>query len=92
MHYVVASNWASAIIAWMMLPAALARLVLEPESQVATLLSFVLFLFSMVFTWRMTNAAIGKGAAMGTAVFAGMFVASLAVLFALQALLDIAVE
>ncbi|MBN9243075.1 MAG: transporter [Mesorhizobium sp.] len=91
-HYVVASNWASAIIAWMMLPAALARLVLEPESQVATLLSFVLFLFSMVFTWRMTNAAIGKGAAMGTAVFAGMFVASLAVLFALQALLDIAVE
>ena len=38
---------------------------------------------------RMTNVAIGKGAAVGTAVFAGMFVASLIVLFALQALLGI---
>ncbi len=89
-HYVVASNWASAIIAWLMLPAALARLVLEPTSQGVMLLSLVLFLLTMVFTWRMTNAVIAKGAAMASAVFVGMFVASLAVLFALQALLGIA--
>jgi hypothetical protein len=37
----------------------------------------------------MTNAAIGKGAAIGSAVFAGMFVASLIVIFTLQALLGI---
>lgn len=37
----------------------------------------------------MTNTVIGKGVAVGTAVFLGMFVASLAVLFALQALLGI---
>ena len=89
-HYVVASNWASVIVAWLMLPAALARLVLSSDSQFALLLSLVLFLLSMVFTWRMTAAAIGKGAAVGSAVFVGMFVASLAVLFALQALLGIA--
>lgn len=91
-HYVVASNWASAIVAWIMLPAALVRLV-EPEaSQVADLMSVAFFVVSMVFTWRMTNVAIGKGAAVATAVFVGMFVASLVVLFALQALLGITAQ
>lgn len=91
-HYVVASNWTSAIVAWIMLPAALVRLVAPSTDQFAVMLSLALFLLTMVFTWRMTNAAIGKGAAFSTAVFAGMFVASLAVLFALQALLGIVVS
>ncbi|MGN6536274.1 MAG: transporter [Mesorhizobium sp.] len=90
-HYVVASNWASAIVAWIMLPAALVRLVAPSTDQFAVLLSLALFLLTMVFTWRMTNAAVGKGAAIATAVFVGMFVGSLAVLFALQALLGITV-
>jgi hypothetical protein len=88
-HYVVASNWASAIIAWMMLPAALIRLFLPSTNEFAVLASLLLFALSMVLTWRMTNVAIGRGAAVGTAVFAGMFVASLVVLFGLQALLGI---
>ncbi len=88
-HYVVASNWASAIIAWLMLPSALVRLFLSSASQVSSAVSIVLFLLSIVLTWRMTNASIGKGAAVGTAVFVGMFVASLLVLFGLQALLGI---
>ncbi|TKB12516.1 MAG: transporter [Mesorhizobium sp.] len=88
-HYVVASNWASAIIAWLMLPSALLRLFLPSTNEVSGLVSLLLFALSMVLTWRMTNAAIGKGAAVGTAVFVGMFVASLLVLFGLQALLGI---
>ncbi|WP_192364463.1 transporter [Mesorhizobium mediterraneum] len=88
-HYVVASNWASAIIAWMMLPAALIRLFLPSTNEFAVLASLLLFALSMILTWRMTNVAIGRGAAVGTAVFAGMFVASLVVLFGLQALLGI---
>jgi hypothetical protein len=90
-HYVVASNWASAIVAWLMLPPALARLFMPASDQAVGLLSLVLFALTMVLTWRMTNAAIGKGAAVGTAVFVGMFVVSLAVLFALQALIGITV-
>ncbi|MER8706698.1 transporter [Mesorhizobium sp. M0323] len=90
-HYVVASNWASAIIAWMMLPSALIRLFLTSASEVSGLVSLLLFALSMVLTWRMTNVAIGRGAATGSAVFAGMFVASLIVLFGLQALLGISV-
>ncbi|UVK39503.1 transporter [Mesorhizobium sp. AR10] len=90
-HYVVASNWASAIIAWMMLPSALIRLFVPSTNGLAGLVSLFLFALSMALTWRMTNATIGKGAAVGTAVFAGMFVVSLAVLFALQALLGISI-
>ncbi|TGS11338.1 transporter [Mesorhizobium sp. M2E.F.Ca.ET.209.01.1.1] len=88
-HYVVASNWASAIIAWLMLPSALLRLFLPSTSEVSSLVSLFLFALSALLTWRMTNASIGKGAAVGTAVFVGMFIASLLVLFALQALLGI---
>ncbi|BAB51415.1 MULTISPECIES: hypothetical protein [Mesorhizobium] len=90
-HYVVASNWASAITAWLMLPSALIRLFLSSASQVSSLVSLLLFALSMVLTWRMTNATIGKGAAVGTAVFVGMFIASLLVLFGLQMLLGISV-
>jgi hypothetical protein len=88
-HYVVASNWASAIIAWMMLPPALIRLFLPPTNEFVVMASLLLFALSMVLTWRLTNVAIGRGAAVGSAVFAGMFVASLVVLFGLQALLGI---
>ena len=90
-HYVVASNWASAITAWMLLPSALIRLFLPPGNPVAELVWLVLVVLSLVLTWRMTNASIGKGAAVGSAVFAGMLVVSLAVLFGLVALLGITV-
>ncbi|MGX8010922.1 transporter [Mesorhizobium sp. ORM8.1] len=88
-HYVVASNWASAIIAWIMLPLALIRLFLPPMDDIINLISYLLFGLSLVLTWRMTNASIGKGAAVGTAVFVGMFVVSLLVFFGLRMLLGV---
>jgi hypothetical protein len=90
-HYVVASNWGSALIIWLMLPAALLRLISPSSSDLAALLSIGLFGLSMVLTWRLTNVVIGRGPTIGTAVFAGMFIASLAVLFLLQAALGIQV-
>ncbi|TIP53485.1 MAG: transporter, partial [Mesorhizobium sp.] len=60
-HYVVASNWASAIIAWLMLPSALLRLFLPSTSEISSLVSLFLFALSALLTWRMTNASIGKG-------------------------------
>ncbi|NGO53045.1 transporter [Allomesorhizobium camelthorni] len=88
-HYVVASNWGSALIIWLMLPAAMLRLISPSSSDLASLLSIGLFGLSMVLTWRLTNVVIGRGPTIGTAVFAGMFIASLAVLFLLQAALGI---
>ena len=53
------------------------------------ILSLTLFVASMALTWRLTNAVLGKGPSVATAVFAGMFFASLVVLFALQAILGL---
>jgi hypothetical protein len=88
-HYVVASNWGSALVAWLMLPPALLRLVAPAQSEMVSVLSLVLFIASAVLTWRLTNVALGKGAAVASATFAGMFVASLAVFFILQAALGL---
>jgi hypothetical protein len=57
----------------------------------AGVLSLFFFLVSLVLTWRMTNAVIGKGAAIGSAVFVGMFLVSLVVVFSLQAMLGITI-
>jgi len=89
-HYVVASNWGSALIAWLMLPPALLKLVAPSQTDLVSLLSLALFLVSAVLTWRLTNAALGKGAVVASATFAGMFVASLAIFFMLQAALGLA--
>ena len=49
----------------------------------------LLFFATLVLGWRLTNALIGRGAALATAVFAGMYAASLGLLFSLQALLGL---
>lgn len=83
-HLVVAGNWASALIAWIMLPPSLIGLVLPAAGSLNDFLSLIFFVAAMVLSWRVTNLAIGKGPAMATAVFAGMFVVSLFTLFMLQ--------
>ncbi len=88
-HYVVATNWGSAIFVWMMLPPALLRLVFPGAGQGVTLLSVIIFLVTLVLGWRLTNAALERGPAVATAVFSGMLFASLVVLFTLQALLGL---
>jgi hypothetical protein len=82
--YVVASNWGSAIVAWIMLPAALTRLIYPDAVEAAALVSLILFGISLVLTWRLTNSAIGRGPGIATAVFAGMFLGSVVVLLMLQ--------
>ncbi|MEQ1941406.1 transporter [Mesorhizobium sp. VNQ89] len=89
-HLVVASNWASALIAWIILPPALIGLVLPEVRPLEDMLSLVFFVAAMVLTWRMTNAALGKGAGVASAVFAGMFIVSLLTLFILQSAFGLA--
>jgi hypothetical protein len=83
-HLVVAGNWSSALIAWIMLPPALLDLVAPSADGLSVFLSFALFVLTLVLSWRMTNVALAKGPSMATAVFAGMFIVALAVLFVLQ--------
>lgn len=88
-HYVVASNWGGALFAWFMLPAALLRLAAPGAAELTTLLSLGIFLGCMVLSWRLTDASLGKGPGIATAVFAGMLVASIVTLLALQDLLGV---
>ncbi|EKF41193.1 hypothetical protein NA8A_16908 [Nitratireductor indicus C115] len=85
-HYVVASNWAQALFSWLMLPALLIRLLLPDAEELANGITFFLFLLTLVLAWRLTNIAIGKGAAVATAVFVSMFIASIGVLVAFEAI------
>jgi hypothetical protein len=91
-HIVVAGNWSSAVIAWIMLPPALLNLFWPGAADTADLISLALFVASMVLSWRMTNVAIGRGPAVASAVFAGMFFLSLLVFFVMQGVLGLAVD
>lgn len=83
-QFVVASNWGGAIYVWIMLPPSLIRLFWPDAGESITAFSLGLFFFTMVLSWRLTNAVLDKGPAFATGVFSAMFLASLVVLFTLQ--------
>ncbi|WEX08443.1 transporter [Chelativorans sp. AA-79] len=88
-HYVVASNWASALFAWVMLVPGLLRLFVPEAAELANGISLILFLATLALSWRLTVVAIAKGVAVGTAVFFAMLVVSIMTLFASQSLLGL---
>jgi len=85
-HYVVATNWASALFAWMMLVPGLMRLFMPDAADLADGISLILFLVTLGLSWRLTVVAIDKGPAIGTAVFFAMLVTSIVCLIALQSM------
>ncbi|WP_265516612.1 transporter [Nitratireductor luteus] len=88
-HYVVATNWASAFFAWLLAPAAIMRLFFPVGDGIVDILALVLFLATLFLSWRLTTAVIDKGPALGSAVFFAMLAASVATLVALQSLLGL---
>ncbi len=84
--FVVATNWGSAILIWLMLPVSLVELIMPEARQLADGLSLVIFIATLVLSWRLTNNALGLGAGVASAVFAGTFAVSLFVVLALQSL------
>ncbi|WP_416208093.1 transporter [Chelativorans sp. M5D2P16] len=91
-HYVVTHNWASAIFAWLMLPPALLRMFMPSAGELIVLVSLLLFVATLVLSWRVTVAAIARGPSVGSAVFFAMLVTSIGVLMALQALLGLNIQ
>ena len=87
--YVVASNWASAVFAWFLLPPALIDLFWPESVDVTDLVSLVAIIVTLVFAWRLTNAVIARGAAVATAVFFAMIAVSVAILLVLQPILGL---
>lgn len=88
-YYVVATNWASALLAWMMLPSTLLYLFMPEATNLIAILSLVLFVLIMFLSWRVTVMAIAKGTMLGSVVFFAVLAMSIATLLALQSLLRI---
>lgn len=86
---VVAYNWGEALMSWLALPVVLFLLVVDVGQQTADALMLFLFILLTVLGWRLVTTAIGRGAGVGSAVFAGLFVVSLVVLITLERLLGI---
>jgi len=83
-HFVVASNWGSALLAWLMLPVSILGLFTSGPNAAVDTVSLVVFLAAMVLTWRLTNAVLVKGAAVASAVFFSVVVAGIFLIFFLQ--------
>jgi hypothetical protein len=87
--YVVASNWGTLIVVWMGLPVILLSLFSSEASGIAPLFGFVLFMASLLFSWRITRAALNTEVGTTIAVFVGMAVASVLVVILMQPMLGL---
>lgn len=87
--YVVASNWGTLIVVWMGLPVILMSLFSPDASDIAALFGFVLFMVSLLFSWRITQVALNTELGTTIAVFVGMAVASILVVILMQPLLGL---
>lgn len=87
--FVVASNWGSAIMAWMLLPVSVLDAFFPAAIDYSFILAMLLFIVIMVLAWRLTNASIDKGAGIASAVFALVFLAQVFLVIGLQDLLGL---
>ncbi|MBO6717862.1 MAG: transporter [Rhizobiaceae bacterium] len=90
--YVVASNWASVIFTWLLLPPSLLELFWPASGEFVAFLTLGIGVAILVLAWRLTNTVIARGAGTATAVFAGMLVTGVAVQLSLQTLLGLVPE
>ncbi len=82
--YVVATNWGSALVAWLALPSPLTRLLFPGNDDAAASTGLLIFIISLVLGWQLTNAALQRGAAVATAVFLAMTITTVVIMVQLQ--------
>jgi hypothetical protein len=89
-HYFVATNWASALLIYLMLPV-IALKALSPQwSELNSLAPLVYFGVSLVLTFRLTHVTLNQNWQVTLTVFLAMLLLSFIVIFGLQDLLGIA--
>ncbi|GHD14884.1 transporter [Tianweitania populi] len=87
--YVVASNWGTLIMMWFGLPIMLMSLFSPDASNFADVLGFVLFLASLLFSWRITQAALNTDLGTTIGVFLAMTFVSILIVILLQPMLGL---
>jgi hypothetical protein len=89
-HYFVATNWASALLIYMMLPVIALNILAPQWSELNTLAPLVYFGVSLVLTFRLTRVTLNRNWQVTLAVFLAMLLLSFIVIFGLQDILGIA--
>lgn len=87
--FVVASNWGTVVLVWIVLPLRLLDL-LAPQSQgLAEVLALAVMILSLVLFWRLTRTTLQTDLATTTAVYLGLNAASLVIVIALPQMLGL---
>lgn len=89
-HYVVASNWGSALIAWLLLPASLLRLLLPASVDINALVGLASFGIVMALSYRLTQSALQKPHTVVAPLFAAIVFVSVLITIMLQSFFGIA--
>lgn len=88
-HYVVASNWGSALISWLLLPTSLLRLFLPDHTDLNAIVGLLSFGLVLALSYRLTQLALQKPHAIAAPIYAGIVIGSLFLTIILQNLLGI---
>jgi hypothetical protein len=89
-HYFVATNWASAVLIYLMLPVIALQAIAPQWSEANTLASLIYFGLSLVLTFRLTHVTLNQNWQVTLAVFLAMLLVSFIIIFGMQDLLGIA--
>ncbi|PYE87577.1 hypothetical protein [Phyllobacterium leguminum] len=87
--YVIASNWGTALIAWLFVPITLVRLFFPLSSEFMALISIMLLGVSIVFSYRLTQVALQRPHTFALPFYITLFIGSILITVALQHLFGI---
>lgn len=87
--YVVASNWGTALIAWLFAPLSLINLLIPSLAAILTLAGIALFLFTLLLSYQLTKLALQRPHGFALPFYLVLFFGSLMVTLFLQHLLGI---
>ncbi len=89
-HYFVATNWASAVLIYLMLPVIALSAIAPQWGEANTLASLIYFGVSLVLTFRLTHVTLNQNWQVTLAVFLAIVLVSFIIIFGMQDLLGIA--
>ncbi|MBP0438486.1 transporter [Tianweitania sediminis] len=87
--FVVASNWATVVLVWLVMPLRLLDLLSPQSREVAELLSLLVMILSLVLFWRLTRTTLQTDLPTTTAVYVGLNAASLFIVILLPQMLGL---
>lgn len=88
--YVITSNWGSALVNWLVVPATLMHIFVPTRPQLSLGVDLVLNAVALVLTYRLTHVALKKTYAYTTAFFAILVTGYIVLVVILQSVLGIA--